>query len=105
MDELQRRQGVSFGNRWSPFAGASVQPQVSRATRAQPRWVGSWFAAGVAVGTFLAFPTALAVGGTGQIKAWSGASFILKPVKWYNGSAFVTKPLKRWTGSVWVTTQ
>lgn len=43
-------------------------------------------------------------GGTGQFKYWTGAAWVLKPVKHWSGSAWVTKPLKRWTGSAWVTT-
>lgn len=43
-------------------------------------------------------------GGSGQIKAFVGGSFVAKPVKVWNGSAWATKPLKRWNGSAWVAT-
>jgi hypothetical protein len=40
----------------------------------------------------------------GNIKCWSGADWIGKPVKYWNGSAWVAKPLKYWNGSAWTTT-
>lgn len=43
-------------------------------------------------------------GTTGQIKVWSGAAWLAKPVKVWNGSSWVVKPLKRWNGSAWVVT-
>ncbi len=54
---------------------------------------GDWF-----------FEAGAPVGSTGQIKVWTGASFVAKPVKIWNGSSWVTKPLKRWNGSSWITT-
>ena len=45
------------------------------------------------------------VGGTtGQIKVWTGAAWVPKPVKVWNGATWVTKPVKYWNGATWVTT-
>lgn len=43
-------------------------------------------------------------GGGGQIKVWTGAAWVAKPVKVWNGSAWVVKPLKFYNGSIFVTT-
>lgn len=40
----------------------------------------------------------------GNIKVYSGSSFVAKPVKVYNGSMWATKPLKVYNGSNWVET-
>ena len=42
--------------------------------------------------------------GTGQIKWYSGAAFVAKPVKVWSGSVWATKPLKYWNGATWITT-
>ena len=40
----------------------------------------------------------------GQIKTYTGSSWVAKPVKVWNGSAWVVKPVKVWNGSTWVQT-
>ena len=37
----------------------------------------------------------------GQIKVWTGAAQVAKPVKFWNGSSWVEKPVKVWNGSSW----
>lgn len=39
---------------------------------------------------------------TSYMKVWTGAAWVLKPLKRWNGSAWVGTKLKRWTGSAWV---
>lgn len=55
------------------------------------------------VGTF---DVSLSAGGgtTGQIKVWTGAAWVAKPVKVWNGGSWVVKPVKYWNGSSWITT-
>lgn len=43
-------------------------------------------------------------GTTGEIKVYSGAAFVAKPVKVYNGTSFVVKPLKVYNGVSFVPT-
>jgi hypothetical protein len=43
-------------------------------------------------------------GNTGQIKVWTGAAWVAKPVKVWNGSTWEIKPVKYWNGSDWITT-
>jgi hypothetical protein len=50
------------------------------------------------------FSEMISGGTTGQIKAWTGASWASKPVKVWNGTSWVTKPVKRWNGTSWVVT-
>ena len=40
---------------------------------------------------------------SGNIKWWSGASWVLKPLKRWNGSSWVAATLKRWNGGSWIT--
>lgn len=49
---------------------------------------------------------AVAITGTesGQIKVWTGAAWVPKPVKVWTGAAWVTKPVKFYNGTIWVTT-
>lgn len=37
----------------------------------------------------------------GQVKVWTGAAYVEKPVKVWNGSQWVEKPAKVWDGSSW----
>lgn len=47
----------------------------------------------------------LAVGAvTGQIKVWTGAAWVAKPMKVWDGASWTTKPVKYWDGSQWVLT-
>lgn len=39
---------------------------------------------------------------TSYVKVWTGAAWVLKPLRRWNGSAWVNTRLKRWTGSAWV---
>ena len=41
------------------------------------------------------------VGNTGQIKVWTGAAWVAKPMKVWTGAAWETKPVKYWDGSAW----
>jgi hypothetical protein len=52
------------------------------------------------------FDVSLAAGGgtTGQIKVWTGAAWVAKPMKVWTGAAWVTKPVKFWDGTQWVLT-
>lgn len=52
------------------------------------------------------FDVTLSDGGgtTGQIKVWTGAAWVAKPMKVWTGAAWVTKPVKFWNGTTWTTT-
>lgn len=45
--------------------------------------------------------TAVSAAPVGKPKAWTGAAWVEKPVKYWTGSTWVTKPMKAWTGSTW----
>jgi hypothetical protein len=50
------------------------------------------------------FDISLSAGTTGQIKVWTGAAWVAKPMKYWNGASWVTKPVKYYNGSTWVPT-
>jgi hypothetical protein len=41
----------------------------------------------------------------GQVKAYTGGGFAVKPMKAWNGTTWVIKPLKEWNGTAWVPTK
>lgn len=38
-----------------------------------------------------------------QIKYWTGAAWVAKPLKRWNGASWEAATLKRWNGASWVT--
>ena len=70
----------------------------------------SWLATGTAISPAAAFGSnteasidfVIGTDHSGQIRAYSGTSWVWKPVKTWTGSAWATKTLRHWNGSTWV---
>ena len=56
---------------------------------------GSWAAATLAIRPLVI---------SGNVKYYTGSSWVAKPVKHWNGTTWVQKPLKVWNGTSWVRT-